>query len=203
MEYSAGAILKMTGNGIWKGQDKTNGKLMKNMNIMQLTVGYSKLVTSAALIATGAAGVAFGNGVWFDRNPTVKAATPYTVHGGIPTAVGAVPRLAGVIVQDEAIMTGQPIYNDVLLAHNKGRIAVRGYVQYKTALSSTGTAVDYTNVDDTMVMFVDDATGFPVVAAPGAIAAGTNKPTLAGHTYIGRIVLLFPEDEAWFVELDI
>lgn len=305
MEYSSGAILRMTGDGIWKGQDKTNGKLMKGMNIMQLTLGYSKLNLTTALIATGAAGVAFGNGVWYDRYSTRKISQPGSVYGGQPTTVNAVPRLAGIVVQDEAIMTGQPIYNDVLLAHNKGRIAVRGYVQYKTAFDSAGDAVDYSDVDDTMNMFVDNDTGFPVVAAgnisdpvpassatsgkatiefvnptaapvtiedgtytyddgtrvwnivvatdivlaagarsgpmqitaavagvsnlpigaitvtglaAGAVtnvwsvtqgvaavtaSSGSLKPTLTGCTYIGPIVLLNPEDEAWIVDLDI
>ena len=304
MEYTNDALLKITGNGIWKGLDKTNGKLMTTIGVPRVTLGYSRLTVTAALLATGVNGVPFGNGVWYDRY--IKATQPGTIYGGVPTAATAIPKFAGVMVLDESIMNGQPVENSVVLPMNKGKIAIRGLVQYKTAMDSSGDEIAYADINDTMNMFVDNDTGYPVVAvgsilgpsaedagapasavieitnpteaeitvaagaytysdgvktfgftvgvggivlaagaksgpilmtattvgntaviAPGAItitglvagatavvwsvvqgraastaAAGALKPSLTGCTYIGPIVMLDPENEAWFVDLD-
>src|SRR5512137_1346108 len=109
MEVTGGLPFVLTGNGIWKGSNKNNGSLSLLHNY-HLATGYSKLVVGAALLAelapSGKTGVPFGNALWYDRN--ILATQPGTVYAGVPTAGGAVPKLAGILALDPAIQSMNP-----------------------------------------------------------------------------------------------
>jgi len=213
MEYNDG-ILGLTGSAIWKGGDLTNGKLLKSPQAYHYTIGYSQLIIEDALISAGHTGVPFGAAVWYDRQASIKSTKPGAVYGGIPTASGAVPVLAGIMILDEALLTGQPLVGPEVLPMNKGRIGKRGFVMYKHALNAAGDdTLVYADVSETMSLFVQNSTGLPVMAVgtmptvtiaalDTATAISGLKPVLADHTYIGKIVNLEPENEAWIIELD-
>ena len=228
MEFTSGLPLSLVSPKIWKGTNQSNGQLALIHNY-HLAVGYSKLIITSALqaelTAAGEEGVPFGNGLFYDRN--LKATAPNTVYAGVPTAVGAKPRLAGVLAYDAAIPGSQPVSNKGVLPYTKGEIIKRGFVRYKFGKAAAGgAAVDYADIDgDVMCAFVENSTGDPVFAAPtgyaklpdisgaadlAAVKAALSElelnpkgfvPTLANCTFLGYIVNLYPEDESVLVEL--
>lgn len=202
MEHTSGIPLSLASPAIWKGTNKTNGQLVP-IRDYYLEVGYSSLVITAALqaelTAAGKIGVPTGNGVFYDRN--LKATAPNKVYAGVPTAGGAVPKLAGILAYDAGVITMQPA-TDGIQAHNKGKIVKRGFVRYKTGkAAAAGAAVAYADINDaTMVMFIENSTGDPVFAVPTSYTNGV--PVLANCTYAGKIVQLYPEDESVLVEIN-
>lgn len=181
MESTKGIPLSLTGNAIWKGQNQSNGQLELIHNYA-LEKGYSGLVVSTALAAELAAAgyspVPFGNAVWYDRN--LRATEPNKVYAGIPTAAGAVPRLAGVLKYDSSLASMQPAYATGAMPYNKGVLVKRGFLRYKTAkVAAAGAAIAFADINDaTMKLFFELATGDPVLAAP----TGWGTSNLAGLT---------------------
>ena len=209
---TSGLPFSLSGNGIWKGQNKSNGQLMLLHNF-HLKVSYAKLIITAALqaelTAAGTRVVPFGNGAFYDRN--LKATQPNTLYAGYPTAAGAIPRLAGVLCYDPALDSLQPVDTSGVLPTNKGTIVKRGFVRYKTAKAAVaGAAISYAAITDDMCLFIENTTGDPILSVPtslGTIDAATevvldSMPVLAGATYAGKIINLYPEDESVLVELD-
>ena len=206
MEHTSGIPLKLTGVNIWKGTNLSNGKILFANGVPHLETGYAALVISTALQteldAAGAIGVPFGNAVWYDRN--LKASEPNKLYAGVPTAAGAVPKLAGILPYDAGIASGQPVANAGYQPHNKGKLIKHAYVHYKYGKNATFAAsLKYADVNDaTMMLFFQNATGDPVFAAPtGNGVDGT--PTLANCTFGGKIVMLYPEQQSALVEINI
>lgn len=212
MEMTSGIPFSLSGNNIWRGANKSNGQLMLLHN-NHLKVSYSKMVVTAALqaelTAAGKNAVPFGNGVFYDRN--LKASQPNTVYAGVPTAAGAIPRLAGIICYDAALDSLQPVETGGVLPSNKGEILKRGFVRFKTAKDSVaGNVIAYADITDDMCLFIENTTGDPIFSVPtsyGTIDAATEEildpmPVLAGATYAGKIINLYPEDESVLVELN-
>lgn len=203
MEATAGIPLSLATPNIWRGTNKSNGQL-EFLHTNHVAVSYSSLVISSALqaelTAASAEGVPFGNGLFYDRN--LKATLPGKVYAGIPTAVGAVPKLAGVLAYDAALASMQPVASRGVQAYNKGTIVKRGYLRYKSGkAAAAGATIEYDAIDDTtMKFFIENSTGDPVFAAPTAVTNGV--PVLANCTYAGKIIHLYPEDESVLVELD-
>ena len=206
MEHTKGIPLSLTGSNIWKGGNKSNGKILYANGVPHLETGYSALVISTALQteldAAGDIGVPFGNAVWYNRN--LKATEPSKIYAGIPTAAGAVPKLAGILPYDAGLASGQPVANTGYQPHNQGKLIKHAYVHYKTGKNAALNAtLAYADVNDaTMMLFFELATGDPVFAAPtGNGADGT--PTLANCVFGGKIVMLYPEDQSILVEINI
>jgi hypothetical protein len=207
MIASPDAILKLTGQGVWRGLDKSNGVLIIGDGVPRLETSYSRLVLSDALEALGLEGVPFGNILWYDDN--VKATEPATVYAGIPVAAGAIPVVAGVLKNEQGVQLGFPLNNvasdrTVLLPHMKGTIITNAFVSYKTGIDAAGDPVDYAGITRNMALFAQDATGLPVFAVPTGVNTTVfnktlGKPTLAGCTFIGSIVRIEPENEAVIV----
>jgi hypothetical protein len=195
MEYTSDAILKLNGDDVFKGQPRSNGTL-KLIHDYSLTTGYSRLVISPALAATGVEGVPFGCGVWFDMNR--KAVEPNVVYAGIPTATGADPVFAGIIAYEQALASGQPTQNNKVMPHNKGKIVKRGFVEFKVALKATAgpiyTELLYPDVTLPLNMYVVDATGLPVFAA--SVLSGED------WTYVGKVLILDPDEQSWTVSVE-
>jgi len=202
MEHTSGIPLDLTGNNIWHGTNLSNGKMML-LHTFNLTTAWSKLIITTALQAelttAGTDGVPFGNAAWYDRY--LIASAQGTLYAGVPTAANAVPKLAGVIAYEAGLASGQPANNGSVMTWSKGKLIKRGFVAYKKAKAgAAGAIIHYADVNDaTMVMFVENSTGDPVVAVPTSYTNGV--PVLANCTYLGKIVLLEPENEQWVVEL--
>lgn len=206
MEHTSGIPLSLTGSNIWRGGNLSNGKILFANGVPHLETSYSSLAISTALQteldAAGAIGVPFGNAVWYDRN--LKATEPSKIYAGVPTAGGAVPKFAGILAYDAGLASGQPVANNGVQPHNKGKLIKHAYVRYKKGKNATFAAeLKYDDIDDaTMALFFQNATGDPVFAAPtGNAADGT--PTLANATFGGKIVMLYPEDQSVLVEINV
>lgn len=206
MEHTNGIPLSLTGSNIWRGGNLTNGKILFANGVPHLETGYSGLVISTALQteldAAGNIGVPFGNAVWYNRN--LKASEPSKIYAGIPTAAGAVPKFAGILAYDAGLASGQPVANNGVQPHNKGKLIKHAYVHYKTGKNAALAAeLKYVDVNDaTMMLFFELATGDPVFAAPtGNGADGT--PTLANCVFGGKIVMLYPENQSILVEINV
>ena len=203
MEKTSGIPLSLTGNNIWRGGNKSNGKLQLLHNF-HLTTGYARIVIQpllqTELDAAGAIGVPFGNGVWYDR--TKKSTEPGVIYAGVPTAGSPTPKLAGVLAYEAGLASGMPAANNGIQPMNKGKLIKRGFVMYKTGkAAAAGAAIAYSGINDaTMYAFVENATGDPVFAAQTSYSAA-GVPVLANCTYLGNIVHLEPENESWLVEL--
>jgi hypothetical protein len=117
------AILKLSGQGVWRGLDKSNGVLMIGDAVPRVTTSAGRIVLTSALSALGLSGVPFGNGLWYDDNK--KAQEPAVVYTGVPTGPGAVPRFAGILKHEQGVQTGFPTndaggpYGSLLLPHMK------------------------------------------------------------------------------------
>jgi hypothetical protein len=217
--------LKLSGQGVWRGLDKSNGVLMIGDAVPRVTTSFQRIVLTPALVALGLDGVPIGSGLWYDDNRKVQE--PAVVHTGFPTASGAIPRFAGILKHEQGVQTGFPMndagspYGTLLQPHMKGTLIKFGFVWYKTGLDENGTAIDYTGVTRDMSLFVANDTGLPVFAAgtgadgitlPNLSAATTvadlvtalsnlnlaskgGNPELANATYVGRVVHLEPENE--------
>jgi hypothetical protein len=223
------AILKLSGQGVWRGLDKSNGVLMIGDHVPRIVTSFQRIVLTADLVALGLDGVPFGNALWYDDNR--KATEPAVVYAGIPTNPGAVPRLAGILKHEQGVQTGFPMYDagttygTLLKPHMKGSLIKFGFVWYKTGLDENGDPIDYAGITRDMSLFAADDTGLPVFAAgTGAdgitlpdltsastvanlvsllsgvqLAAAGGNPSLAGATYVGRVVHVEPENEGVLV----
>jgi hypothetical protein len=184
MEHTSDIPFVLTPPNIWKGGNKSNGQLMR-LPDFYLETGYSHLVIGAALqaelTAAGLDGVPFGNAVFYDRN--LRTTEPNKIYAGIPTAVGAKPRLAGVLKYDSALASMQPVNSRGVLAYNKGAIIKRGFLRYKSGKNGALNAIlGYSDIDDyTMKFFIELATGDPVFAAPTSYGTSAVTGLTAGE----------------------
>jgi len=185
---SSSGNLSLTGKGIWRGQNKSNGQLEK-INSFDLSVGYSGLTVGTALAAElageGVVAVPFGNAVWYDRN--VAGQTNH-IYAGVPTAGSAKPKLAGIIKYDPALTSMQPANSLGLMDYNKGTIVKRGFVRYKTAkVAASGAVRAFADIDDTtMKLFFENSTGDPVIATP----TSWGTAALTGLTDVQKAALI-------------
>jgi hypothetical protein len=230
METTSDLPFVLTSPNIWRGQNTSNGQLLK-IHEYSLAVGYASLVISPALATERAAAnrtaVPFGNGVWFDDS--VYTTTPHKLYAGVGAAV--TPKLAGILAYDPAEASMQPVNSDGVMPYNKGKVIKRGFVRMKYGKSvatfkddGTDAVISGSAIDPgTMCFFLEKTTGDPVFAVPtgygpnlsaastvAALVAAINaanrdeawKPTLALCTYAGRIIEIYPEDGSVLVELD-
>jgi hypothetical protein len=218
------AILKITGQGVWRGLDKSNGALMIGDAVPRITTSFSRVVITPALAALGLEGVPFGNAVWYDEYR--KADDPATVYAGVPTGANAVPVLAGIIPFEQGVQSGFPTndtgqYGNVMLPHMKIRLIKRGFLWYKFGLDEDGYEIDYTGITRKMSLFAQNATGLPIfaegtvgavlpnlsaattvgdlVTALSELSLGGLEPKLDDATFLGRVIHVEPENEAALV----
>lgn len=203
MAYSTpGAKLSVTGQRVWKGEDKSNGVLMMGDSVPHIETSYSEMVLGSDLEGLGLPFVPFGNAVWYDDND-IEDKKYATIHGSKPADGSS---FAGVMKYEQGIMTGFPMndksgYGNGIMPHMKGTLIKRGFVWYKDCFAgATGsTKRDFGDITRDMCLFARNAGGFPVLAVPTSFTNGI--PTLADCSYVGSIEQLEPENESVLINI--
>lgn len=184
-----GKTLSMHNEAIWKGTYTHNGMLLK-LHENAYTIGYSALLSPDG---TSAGKVKFGDGVFYNG-----AEKNNKVYAGAPTASGATPLFAGIVVREPAIASGYPAINDEIADFQKGLLAKEGFVEYKEAyVVATGASAlpdDKVNVYENVTIgyqMLVSATDGVVYFAPTA----TDKVATA-DVVVGKVVELNPDDKS-------
>ena len=177
-----GKTLSMHNGAIWKGTYTNNGMLLK-LHENSYTIGYSALLSPDG---ASAGKVKFGDGVFYNAVEKNNK-----VYAGAPTASGASPVFAGIVVREPAIASGYPALNDEVAPFQKGLIAKEGFIVYKEAFVGSGSAKEslYKNANVTF------GTGIYVSASNGAVYFGSAKNNNA-DVLIGKVVEVNPDDES-------
>lgn len=177
-----GKTLSMHNGAIWKGTYTNNGMLLK-LHENSYTIGYSALLSPDG---ASAGTVKFGDGVFYNAVEKNNK-----VYAGAPTASGASPVFAGIVVREPAIASGYPALNDEVAPFQKGLIAKEGFIVYKEAFVGSGSAKEslYKNANVTF------GTGIYVSASNGAVYFGSTKNNNA-DVLIGKVVEVNPDDES-------
>lgn len=183
-----GKSLSMHNGAIWKGTYTNNGMLLK-LHEHSYTIGYSALLSPDG---ASAGKVKFGDGVFY--NATDKN---NKVYAGIPTASGAKPVFAGIIVRESAIASGYPAINDEIAQFQKGLLAKEGFVIYKEAfVIETGASA----LEDDKVNVYDNVTiGYNmVVSSTDGVVYFSPDTTKVATTdvIVGKVVELNPDDKS-------
>jgi hypothetical protein len=193
---------------LWKGGIRTNGFLMGSVNsrVPALTEGLSNIVLDAANPLSEQDVVTWGNGLWFDVDQADTR--PGTRYGQAPAGK---PLLYGLLKFNQGWQASNPIQPYGAPTYSTHTVIRQGLVGYETAMASPAQAANYmrylvgdaeqddpavrTLYDDwittwknaaagsKLALFIDNNSGFPVVAA--VAAANLNAPTLAGCTFAG------------------
>lgn len=181
MEQS-GKNLSLLGDDRWKGGYKHNGSLLK-LHDFSFTAGYSTLTTPVGVPAK------FGYGAWYDA-----ALKNNAIFTAMPAGVGAKPVFAGILARQPHIASGYPTKNDQIDEYNKGLLAKKGFLVYKTGHDATTGAEDkdFDDIEIGMLLCINEANGKFVFAAAAP----------ADHTAVGKIIMVNPDDRSWTVELD-
>lgn len=177
-----GESLSMTKSAVLKTTAKDNG-LLEKLHEGAYTFGYAKLVP-----ATGADGVEFGSGAWYDASEKNN-----TVYAAMPTGGTTAPVLAGVFVRQPYIAAGFPARPDRIEPQNKGLICNEGRVKYKTGLAADGTTVQtFATVQAGWGAYISNSTGKVHFAA--------TDPS-SGYTKFGKIIRMNPDDSSFTVKV--
>jgi hypothetical protein len=189
--YGAGTPIDISDpKKVWRGSDKTNGFLMRNVDgrVPALKEGFAKAVIGNANPLLDPYVIPWGNALWIA--PANIDTQPHTVYAQKPAAKSW---LQGVLSFEQGWQTGNPVQNYGLPPYSRGTIIRKGYVGYKTAMAAGGDPDDYlaylqgdTSKDTGTVrtlytdwmaelkaaadglrlaLFFDDTSGFPVVSA--------------------------------------
>lgn len=180
-----GKSLSMHSDAVYKGTFTHNGTLLK-LHENAYTIGYADLLKADG---TEGAVIKFGDGVFYN-----SANSDNKVYAGVPTAEGAVPVFAGIVVRDTAIASGYPAINDEVAPFQKGLIAKEGYITYKLG-DVYGTALEegielYGKVLLNYVMLVSSVDG-SVYFANNSTAKQVTADVVAG-----RVVEVNPDDKS-------
>jgi hypothetical protein len=198
--YGSGTPIDIAdGNKLWRGQDRTNGFLMRSVDgrIPALEESFSRLVAGATNPLYDDGVIPWGNAVWL--NLANMKSSPHTVIAEKPAAA----KLAGVLKFEQGWQTGNAVQPWGLPIYSRGTLIRDGLVGYKVAMKSGGDPDDYlacmkgddskdvpavrTVYDDwvtamqsmastdLLCLFFDNLSGFPIVAV-----VGTTKSVLAG-----------------------
>lgn len=168
-----GKTLSLLGTPRWKGTATHNGGLLK-LHDNSFTAGYSSLATAATVNAK------FGFGAWYDssaKNNAISTVRP---------ASNAV--FAGILIRQPHIASGYPAQNDEIHEYNKALLCKEGFITYKTGFNASTGAEDQTFTDMAvgMGLFINHLNGRQHFAADLA--------TVAGHTQVGKVIMVNPDD---------
>jgi hypothetical protein len=222
--YGNGTPLTIDQHNVFRGQGRTNGFLMKNVDgrIPALQEGFSRLAigSGSTLYADGI--VPYGTALWRDTN--IIDTNPGGVFADKPTKAWFV----GVLKFEQGMQTGHPVAGHGIQAGAmKGTLVRSGLVGYKVSMTAVGQEANYLaylkgdKTKDTgtvrkiyadwvaawkaaadggrLAMFFANASGFPVIAL--VIAANLGAPTLANCTFGGWVEVLEPENQAVYIAL--
>jgi hypothetical protein len=228
-EYMSGMPMSIGGfDRLWKGGVKTNGMLMRSVNgrIPSLVEGFSRIVLDAGNVLYAPDVIPWGNALWrdvneIDTNPGVRYAQ----------APSGKPSLVGIFEFNQGWQASNPIQPYGMPSYSTGSIIRKGLVGYEHALANVNKAAEYlkylegdksAEVDASAVrtlyadwvtawknaaagsklgLFVDDATGFPVVSV--VLAANLAGPALDGCTFCGFAEVFAKEHERVYFDVNL
>lgn len=221
--YGNNAPLKIGGAQTWRGQDRTNGFLMRNADgripAIQESFSAMNIGGGSALAAEGA--VPWGNALWLDQ--AQLETKPGTVFADKPTK----GILVGVVKFDQAWQTGHPVLGwGLQAAFAKGTRIRSGLVGYKQSMQAVGDEANYlallkgnmthdvdtvrlvysdwvaalaaANEGDRLGLFFGNASGFPIIQV---VPAGT-VPELANATFGGFGEIFENENQTVFFRIN-
>ncbi len=132
MAYNKSAPLRVGGENVWKGQDRTNGFVMRSVDgrVPALKESFTNIIphfTDADPVGPVAP---FGCGLWRDaRDQRTERGTVYVDSGGTGSGDSV---FAGILEFNQGITTGHPVANVGLQAYMKGEVVISGLVGYKS-----------------------------------------------------------------------
>ena len=222
MSEMTGSLLSVSGSKAWKGEELTNGFLMRNADGRVAAITQSGTIDVSANAAVTVA-VPFGNGlirvledVDTDSNLLKSGAAGASVY-----------QFAGVVKYEPGWAISHPVQNWGIPAFSKFTAITRGIVGYKFSQKSGQSNADYlaflrgdktkvtaidtytewmtalaaaTVIGSNLYLLVSVLTGFPKV-----IVGGPDKHTVSvpvGHMLIGQAVVFEPENGMIGFELD-
>jgi hypothetical protein len=220
----AGTPLKITSQRVFRGQDRTNGFLMRNSDgrIPALQEGASSFTigASSALFTDGI--IPWGNGLWRDLNQIDTK--PGAVFSDKPTKA----EFVGVLKFEQGLQTGHPVAgHGMQAAFMKGTLVRSGLVGFKQSMQAVGDEANYllylkgvvaqdvntvrlvysdwvaalkAGADgDKLGLFFGNASGFPIVSL--VAAANVGAPTLANTVFAGFAEVYEKENNAIYFRL--
>jgi hypothetical protein len=225
MEYGLGTPLKISDRSLWKGEDKTNGFVMKGDRVPVLRNSFSKFIIGADNILLDDGVITWGNGVW--RNNANIATQPNTFNAQAPSEKA---KFIGILEFNQEWQNGNPVVKVVnwgVPAYSKANIVYQGLVGYKVSLKQGAdiadnissyyaylkgnrsaeaveaieTYKDWTSklasatTGSRLCLFFENTTGFPVITAQA-------EATLTGATFAGYAELYEPENEAVYFNIN-
>jgi hypothetical protein len=152
--YGAGTPIDISDpKKLWRGSDKTNGFLMRNVDgrVPALKEGFAAAVIGNANLLIDPYVIPWGNALWV--NVANIDTQPHTVLAQKP---GAKAWLQGVLSFEQGWQTGNPVQNYGLPPYSRGNVIRKGYVGYKVALVPGVSAED--NAADYLAYLQGDAT---------------------------------------------
>jgi len=210
---------------LYKGQNKTNGFLMRNVDgrIPALLQPIGRLKIDLANVLADDAIVPWGNALW--RDIASMDAAPGIAHAEKP----AKAFLCGVLQFNQGWQAGHPVAPHGLPEYSKGTIITKGLVGYKTAMTDAGGGDDYlaylkgdatkntaavrttykewinsyiVAADGSKLgLFFENDTGFPIVSVVDVDDLA--DPVLDDATFAGFAVVFEKENEAVFFDINL
>ena len=209
---------------LYKGMNKTNGFLMRNVDgrlpALQQPVGRLSIAATNALSDDGV--VTWGNGLWRDTaNIDIRTGFAYAQK---PTKA----LFCGVLKFNQGWQAGNPVMPHGVPEYSKATIVTKGLVGYKTAMAAVGKEADYlaylkgdatkdviatrtvyedwlalykaADDGDKLALFFANASGFPLVAVVDADDVGA--PELTGATFAGFAEIFEKENSCIFFDIN-
>jgi len=221
--YGPNTPLRIGQEHVWRGRDRTNGFLMRNVDgrVPALKESFSRVDIGPSNVLLAAGAVPYGNGLW--RDITRMDVDPGVVHTEKP----AVGLFIGVSEFNQGWQTGHPVQGWGVPQFGRADMIRKGYVGYKVTMTEVGEEANYLaylqgdrtlDVPATRMvysdwlaayiagadgcklgMFFSNTSGFPIMAV--LTVAQQANPTMAGATFGGFIEIFEPENEAVFLTI--
>lgn len=221
--YGAGTPLTPNAANIFKGRDRTNGFLMRNVDgrVPASTDGFSRAYIGAGNVLYTDGAIPFGNALF--RDTGAIDTKPGAVYADKPTK----SQFAGVLKFEQGWQTGHPVQNWGIPTYSRGTLVRKGPVGYKQTMTAVGQEANYLALlkgdstkdtgtvrkvysdwvallkagadGDRLAIFYGTASGFPIMSL--VAAANLGEPTLADAVFGGWVENFEKENEAVFISL--
>lgn len=219
----SGSLLSVTGSKAWKGEELTNGFLMRNVDGRVAAITQSGTIDLTSNPAVQQA-VPFGNGL-VRLLDDANAAEINALKSGV--AGDSVYQFAGIVKYEPGWAISHPVQNWGIPAFSKFTAITRGLVGFKFSQKDNQPNADYiafikgdktkvtaidtfddwmtalaaaTDIGSNLYLLISVITGFPKV-----IVGGPDKHTVvipAGHMLVAQAVVFEPENGMVGFEID-
>jgi len=217
-----GTPLKIGQEQIWRGNDKTNGFLMRNVDgrVPALKESFSRIDISAASLLSVPGVIPWGNALFRDIGAM-------NIGPGVVVADSTAAKqvFIGILEFNQGWQTGHPVQNWGVPTFARSDMIRAGYVGYKVTKQQSATAADYlaylqgnkamdvnsvrqtyedwltmlnSGSNDSLALCFERDTGFPVMVG---FASNIAFVPPAGMVLGGYVVIYEPENEAVFINL--